>query len=46
MDVAVLLYENMTALDLIGPYATLSGHPDVTSHFVAARAGKIVCDTG
>ncbi|MGH8917777.1 MAG: DJ-1/PfpI family protein [Actinomycetes bacterium] len=46
MDVAFVLYPNMTALDLVGPYETLSGHPDVTPLFVAARVGKITCDSG
>lgn len=46
MDVAFVLYPHMTALDLVGPYETLSGHPDVTPHFVAARVGKITCDSG
>ena len=39
-------YDQMTALDLVGPYEVLSGHPKVTSHFVAERAGGLHCDNG
>ncbi|GAA4062821.1 DJ-1/PfpI family protein [Actinomadura miaoliensis] len=46
MDAAFVLYDNMTALDLIGPYDAISAMPEVTPHFVAARPGPIRCDSG
>lgn len=41
MDIAFVLYPNMTALDLVGPYDVLSPGPDVTSHFVAATLDPV-----
>lgn len=46
MNAVFVLYENMTALDLVGPYEVLAGHPQVTPYFVAARAGAVRCDSG
>ncbi|AUS78728.1 DJ-1/PfpI family protein [Actinoalloteichus sp. AHMU CJ021] len=46
MRAAFVLYENMTALDLIGPYEVLAGHPELTTHFVAERTGPVACDSG
>lgn len=46
MDTVFVLYENMTALDLIGPYEVLAAHPAVTPHFAAARPGDVRCDNG
>ncbi|WP_248961690.1 DJ-1/PfpI family protein [Sphaerisporangium perillae] len=46
MNVAFVLYDQMTALDMIGPYEVLAGHPQVMPHFVAARAGGVRCDNG
>lgn len=46
MDIAFVLYEKMTALDFVGPYQALIGHPDVKPHFVAGHVGKLQCDTG
>lgn len=46
MDVAFVLYDQMTALDLIGPYEALAGHPQVRPHFVAERTGGVRCDNG
>jgi transcriptional regulator GlxA family with amidase domain len=46
VDAAFLLYDQMTALDLIGPYEVLAGHPHVTPHFVARRVGSVRCDNG
>ncbi|WP_232664457.1 DJ-1/PfpI family protein [Pseudonocardia sp. TRM90224] len=45
MDIAYVLYPNMTALDLVGPYEVL-GHPTVRRHFVAASTGPVRCDNG
>jgi putative intracellular protease/amidase len=46
VEAAFLLYDQMTALDLVGPYEILAGHPHVTPHFVASRVGSIRCDNG
>jgi transcriptional regulator GlxA family with amidase domain len=46
MHVAFVLYEGMTALDLVGPYEVIAGHPQVTPRFVAARTGSVRCDNG
>jgi transcriptional regulator GlxA family with amidase domain len=46
MDIAFVLYDGMTALDLIGPYEVLASHPEVTAHFVADRLGPVPCDSG
>ncbi|MEO5875923.1 MAG: DJ-1/PfpI family protein [Streptosporangiaceae bacterium] len=46
MDIAFVLYDGMTALDVIGPYEVLASHPDVTAHFVADRLGPVRCDSG
>jgi transcriptional regulator GlxA family with amidase domain len=42
VDIAFVLYPNMTALDLVGPYDVLSPGPDVTSHFVAATLDPVL----
>jgi transcriptional regulator GlxA family with amidase domain len=46
MDIAFLLYENMTSLDLIGPYQVLSMLPGVRCRLVADTAGPIRTDAG
>lgn len=46
MDAAFVLYDQMTALDLVGPYEVLAGHPQVAPHFVASRIGTVRCDNG
>ncbi len=46
LDAAFVLYDQMTALDLVGPYEVLSSHPRVTPHFVAGRVGSVRCDNG
>ena len=46
MHIAILLYENMTALDAIGPYEVLSRLPGAHVRFVAERAGPVRTDTG
>jgi len=45
MLITVLLYENMTALDAIGPYEVLSRLPGAEVRFVAERAGIVRTDT-
>jgi putative intracellular protease/amidase len=46
MKTAILLYENMTALDAIGPYEILSRLPGAELTFVARNAGPVRTDTG
>jgi transcriptional regulator GlxA family with amidase domain len=43
---AFVLYDQMTALDIVGPYEVLAGHPAVAAHYVAAEVGPIRCDNG
>ncbi|HEX2317023.1 MAG TPA: DJ-1/PfpI family protein [Thermomonospora sp.] len=46
MKVVFVLYDQMTALDLIGPYEVLAAHPQVRPCFAAAKAGAVRCDNG
>jgi transcriptional regulator GlxA family with amidase domain len=46
IHIAFLVYDRLTALDLVGPYEVLSGLPDVTLQFVAKQAGPVAVDTG
>jgi putative intracellular protease/amidase len=46
MNVAILLYEGLTALDAIGPYEVLTLMPDARVQFVAKRAGAVRTDSG
>ena len=46
MDAVFVLYDQMTALDLVGPYEVLASHPSVTPHFAAVTAGPVRCDGG
>jgi transcriptional regulator GlxA family with amidase domain len=39
MDIAILLFENLTALDAVGPYEVLSRVPGARVTFVAAEPG-------
>lgn len=41
MQVAYLLYDRFTALDIIGPHEVLNSVPDVDSIFVAETAGPV-----
>lgn len=45
MEIAILLYDEMTALDAIGPYEVLSRLPGATVRFVAEKAGPVRTDT-
>ena len=45
-DIAILLYDRLTALDAIGPYEVLSRLPGWTLTFVAAEPGPIQTDNG
>ena len=46
MNIAILLYDRMTALDAIGPYEVLSRVPDATLQFVATEPGPVRTDNG
>ncbi|KOG89481.1 DJ-1/PfpI family protein [Streptomyces varsoviensis] len=46
MQIAILLYEGVTALDAIGPYETLSRLPDARPVFVADRPGLVRNEKG
>jgi putative intracellular protease/amidase len=46
MDIAILIYDRLTALDAIGPYEVLSRLPGATVTFVAEQAGEKRTDTG
>jgi len=46
MKIAIVLYEDMTALDAIGPYEVLSRLPEADVAFVAESAGPVKTDTG
>jgi putative intracellular protease/amidase len=46
MDIAILLFDNFTALDAIGPYETLSRVPGAKVTFVAAEPGLKRTDMG
>jgi transcriptional regulator GlxA family with amidase domain len=46
MQIAILLFDRLTALDAVGPYEVLSRLPDATVTFVAERPGLKRTDTG
>jgi putative intracellular protease/amidase len=46
MQIAIFLYDHMTALDAIGPYEVLSRLPGAETVFVAEQRGPVRCDTG
>jgi transcriptional regulator GlxA family with amidase domain len=46
MQVAYLLYDRFTALDITGPYEVLSSVPGTESVFVAERAGPVRNENG
>jgi putative intracellular protease/amidase len=46
MDIAILLFDRLTALDAVGPYEVLSRLPGATVTFVAERPGAKRTDTG
>jgi transcriptional regulator GlxA family with amidase domain len=45
LDVAILLYDNFTALDAVGPYEVLSRLPGARAKFVAPVPGPVRTDT-
>jgi putative intracellular protease/amidase len=46
MQIAILLYDRVTALDAVGPYETLSRLPEASVTFVAEEPGPKRTDTG
>src|SRR3954451_4008019 len=46
MQIAILAYEHMTALDAVGPYEVLSRLPGAEITFVGVQRGPVRCDTG
>jgi putative intracellular protease/amidase len=46
VNIAILLYERLTALDAIGPYEVLSRLPGASVTFVAAEPGPVRTDNG
>lgn len=46
MNVAILIFDRLTALDAVGPYEVLSRLPGAQVTFVAARLGPKRTDTG
>ena len=46
MDIVILLFDKVTALDAIGPYEALSRLPGAKVHFVAKEAGPVRTDNG
>lgn len=46
MEIAIFIYDGMTALDAMGPYEVLSRLPDARLRFVAEEAGEVRTDTG
>lgn len=46
MDIAIPIFDRLTALDAVGPYEVLSRLPGATVHFVAADTGPKRTDNG
>jgi transcriptional regulator GlxA family with amidase domain len=46
VQIAIALFDRMTALDAIGPYEVLSRLPGADVRFVASETGPKRCDTG
>jgi transcriptional regulator GlxA family with amidase domain len=46
MQIAILLFDNVTALDAVGPYEVLSRLPGAQTLFVGERPGPVRTDTG
>ena len=46
MQIAIFIYDHMTALDAVGPYEVLSRLPGAETVFVGANRGEVRCDTG
>ncbi|MCZ0985684.1 DJ-1/PfpI family protein [Streptomyces diastatochromogenes] len=46
MQIAIVVYDRFTALDVVGPYEILSRVPDAETVFVAEEAGLVRTETG
>ncbi|MDQ3012723.1 MAG: DJ-1/PfpI family protein [Acidobacteriota bacterium] len=46
MEIAILLFDRLTALDAIGPYEVLSRIPNSNLKFIAKEAGAVRTDVG
>jgi DJ-1/PfpI family len=46
MQIAIVLYPGLTALDAVGPYEVLRLLPDAEVRFVGADPGPVVADSG
>jgi putative intracellular protease/amidase len=46
MKIAFVLYDQFTALDLVGPYEVIARWPGAEVHFVAAGPGPVRADAG
>jgi putative intracellular protease/amidase len=46
MQIAIVLYPGMTALDAVGPYEVLRLLPDAEVRFVGAVPGPVLTDSG
>jgi transcriptional regulator GlxA family with amidase domain len=46
VNIAILLFDRLTALDAVGPYEVLSRLPGATTRFVAAEPGELRTDNG
>ena len=46
VDIAIPIFDGLTALDAIGPYEVLSRLPDAQVHFIAAEPGPKRTDNG
>jgi putative intracellular protease/amidase len=46
MQIAILIFEGLTALDAVGPYEVLSRLPGAETHFVAVEPGTKRTDNG
>jgi transcriptional regulator GlxA family with amidase domain len=46
VEIVFLLFDRLTALDLVGPYEVLSRLPEARLRFAAAEPGEVVCGAG
>ena len=46
MQIAIFVYDHMTALDAVGPYEVLSRLPGAVTIVVGEQRGPVRCDTG
>lgn len=46
MDIAILIYDKLAALDAVGPYEVMRNVPGWQVRFVGKRAGEVRCEGG